>query len=357
MFRDFTRQARTVEEEIQNGPSTSLDSLSGVEMEGSFYGHMQNTPQDEITIDEPEYKQHTRLTRSATSKTQDERLCQSCRNIDFDRIFNMSPKGISQFEGFPIMHLGDLGEDDSDTMSCSLCQLLRTIRPRPMKRFLSKSAQDGYHLRAFPRHGALYNNRSSPRRLKSRGIVLGVLHGRPRRRSFEGYTCLANGMIAPLEENYAGLDSGLFNIRELTPKITSYDQMRNWLAYCQASHKWSCGLANPIRPPKMRFIDCDSRDIVPTSDNQEYIALSYVWGPCQPTTHPPTEFATKLPSSGVPVVVEDTILAVKGLGYRYLWGECLRSLFLSSERSPEFFFPPETDSNTLVAHYDDREVC
>jgi Heterokaryon incompatibility protein (HET) len=289
-------------------------------MESRFHEDMQNTPRDEIKIlDEPEDKKHARSTRSTKSKLQDGRLCQRCRTIDFDVIFNMSPKGISQFEGFPIMHLGDLGEDDPDTLGCSLCHLLRTVRPRPMKRFLSKSAKDGYHLRAFPRHGALYNSKSSSRKLKSSGIVLGVLHGRPRRRSFEGYTCLANGMIAPLDEDFENSDSGLFRIRELTPKITSYDQIRNWLAHCQVSHKWSCDLANLVRPPKMRFIDCLTRDIVPISDDQEYVTLSYVWGPSQPTTLSQAEFATRLPSSGVPVVVEDAMLVVKGLGYRYLW--------------------------------------
>ena len=68
----------------------------------------------------------------------------------------------------------------------------------------------------------------------------------------------------------------------------------------------------------LNCIDCQTRKIVQVNLEDEYIALSYVWGAPKSDEHPLGR-STRALSSSVSKVVEDALVVVCALGKRYLW--------------------------------------
>ena len=105
------------------------------------------------------------------------------------------------------------------------------------------------------------------------------------------------------------------------PHLQTYQFIRKWFDECLQCHTDHC--LNNISGldfegiDGFRFIDCESRQIVPASKalDKAYITLSYVWGTSSAST---SGDDNELPSR-LPKVVEDSIRVVKKLGFRYLW--------------------------------------
>jgi hypothetical protein len=100
-----------------------------------------------------------------------------------------------------------------------------------------------------------------------------------------------------------------------------YNLIKKWLALCDEQHRaetpWqlSCVSRNIALVSGMQVIDCCENVIVPyTSKNEDYIALSYVWGASNAQEWKPNSEAGFLPK-----LIEDAMVVVRMLGFRYLW--------------------------------------
>jgi hypothetical protein len=98
------------------------------------------------------------------------------------------------------------------------------------------------------------------------------------------------------------------------PVLVDFDQIKRWVTDCEVGHS-KCRLVTKKRVKGLRLIDCKKRTVVPAQRNCQYAALSYVWGNLD--TGPSVEHGI-LPTN-LPRTIEDSILATRLLGYRYLW--------------------------------------
>ncbi|KAE9363107.1 HET-domain-containing protein, partial [Stipitochalara longipes BDJ] len=91
------------------------------------------------------------------------------------------------------------------------------------------------------------------------------------------------------------------------------DSIREWIDFCEDHHSPSCpkrhtNAKGGTELRGFRVIDCNDETIVPSSLDQPFVALSYVWGQMREQI-----------SSKWPQVVIDAIEVTKTLGFRYLW--------------------------------------
>lgn len=94
-----------------------------------------------------------------------------------------------------------------------------------------------------------------------------------------------------------------------------YDLLRRWCQRFTAPEYNKHNPKNVAEFPRL-VIDCSTRDLVPTSADCEYFALSYVWGAA--SAQPSLSVANGLPTR-LPATVEDAMTVVAELGFRYLW--------------------------------------
>jgi hypothetical protein len=103
-------------------------------------------------------------------------------------------------------------------------------------------------------------------------------------------------------------------IRRLCAESADLGLVREWMKHCESSDKHSlCQKVYVVARPKM-VIDCVSRQVVPASEGEKYLALSYVWGKGSTDEHVFPGLPERLP-----LTISDAMEATKGLGYRYLW--------------------------------------
>ncbi|KAF2456019.1 heterokaryon incompatibility protein-domain-containing protein [Lineolata rhizophorae] len=98
-----------------------------------------------------------------------------------------------------------------------------------------------------------------------------------------------------------------YSLRLVSNEAIDFDIVGWQLRHCRSHHE-RCRV-NVFRPvPFLRLMDTETRELVDSSGDDEYVALSYVWGP--PRDYGPNNF---------PEVIEDAIVATRSLGLRYLW--------------------------------------
>lgn len=123
------------------------------------------------------------------------------------------------------------------------------------------------------------------------------------------------GSVYPAASGVSGYKSPA---RLLSSSFLDWRLLQSWFSNCQ-SHHVNC--SSPSPQPQVhgfRLIDCNTRELVAPVPGTGYVALSYVWGaPEKNTQMRGPELGDKL--SKAPLVIEDSITAVKRLGYRYLW--------------------------------------
>ncbi|KAF1952774.1 HET-domain-containing protein, partial [Byssothecium circinans] len=97
-----------------------------------------------------------------------------------------------------------------------------------------------------------------------------------------------------------------------------------WVSFCDNHHP-GCRIKPTSFVKGLKLIDCTNRSIVSAYRWTTYVALSYVWGADQQNTdqtsipiNHPQNTVYQLPDT-VPPVIEDSICAVRELGYQYLW--------------------------------------
>ncbi|KHE84182.1 HET-domain-containing protein [Neurospora crassa] len=118
----------------------------------------------------------------------------------------------------------------------------------------------------------------------------------------------------------------------LVEPYADFELVKSWFDDCTLHHgTTTCQTDASILQdiPGLRVIDCSSRRLVswsqlPTNQDRNYVALSYVWG-AKPDDGNEGDMNISdrtvdwpLPSQ-LPPLIEDTITAVTQLGFRYLW--------------------------------------
>ncbi len=252
-------------------------------------------------------------------------LCSRCLAIDFDFAFDIKLKGPARRCGKLIVALGDLNETQRMS-SCQLCRLLVEVRP---------DTEGPFELRAFP--SSLFeiakgNTMGLHKKVSGldESVYLAVVQKGlylPTKRPYSFSDDLVEtGFICPLK--HPNLPSSQLYCGILRQELVDFDLITTWIEFCRAHHTQLCGLQKPKLVTGLKVIDCVSRCIAPASEDVEYLALSYVWGPlpsigsnCDEGSVPSLEssYVGTISESAIPRVINDAIGVTRILGYRYLW--------------------------------------
>jgi len=109
-------------------------------------------------------------------------------------------------------------------------------------------------------------------------------------------------------------DEDFIKACKVHPKRVDFTYARQWIRNCISSHV-ECKSPPDSDFHDLKVLDCRDRIIVSAPKHCEYVALSYVWGKVR------LENALDFPRIPdiLPRTVEDSIIATRMLGYRYLW--------------------------------------
>ncbi|PPQ79026.1 hypothetical protein CVT25_002335 [Psilocybe cyanescens] len=151
---------------------------------------------------------------------------------------------------------------------------------------------------------------------------------------FPEITLLANDAPTPSKSYFA----------RLIKDQIDFGMVKNWFAMCHEGHADFCNQsklldrdikdpANEI--PSFRLIDVVDNCIIPAPHNCQYVALSYVWGPVDPSNilrllnsnvsdlRRPGALVTKENQEKIPATIRDAMQVVRELGLRYMWTDSL----------------------------------
>jgi hypothetical protein len=206
-----------------------------------------------------------------------DRLCAQCTKLKLDAVFSGRRPVL---KGHIMKNLGPVETWAID--SCSLCSLLAALLPS------SERQRARYKLRLLSADRFVSTIDTAVLQLDSFGYS-SLLVPQP-----EGENC----------------------VRLLKEDSIDFDILLGWLCRCQCEHRETCDLRTSPRVPFLKLIDCQTRRIVPASDNQ-YLALSYTWGSKLKGVGEDNDLEI-LPSD-LPDTIEDAITVTRNLGFQYLW--------------------------------------
>ena len=242
------------------------------------------------------------------------RICNDCKAINFDDIFSTDyMQGVSINAYRTVCSLDHI--DNTQHGSCSLCELLRSLRSTDLL-----SSDRFVLLAGWAKSWICYDEDLEDVDLDTQTAVRLVPHD----------TVILK--IWPTEHDI-GVDDGYDFLMELSTdptnkiaarevgKRVNFELIRSWLRFCRKHHQGHChtGLSGIRDIPGFRVIDCASRKIVPwvkipEDHDRNYTALSYLWGSDTSTETPDG----RIPSPS-PKVIEDAVTVTIKLGFRYLW--------------------------------------
>ncbi|KAK3348520.1 heterokaryon incompatibility protein-domain-containing protein [Neurospora tetraspora] len=242
-------------------------------------------------------------------------LCQRCKELDLDGIFNgPCPSTDSEM----VLFLGTLDKESP----CALCRFFYSMR-RPS---LTGETTDLYHLRKYSL-GHLLDSSEFP------GATWAVDYGWGSDNWVAGrdYHLLSRTMVdssrplflpqSPSSDYFAQMKAGPYpqpTLKGLPVNETSvnYPLLRGWIKECGNHRNCSYTIgSHHLHGPPIRAIDCTTRFIVNLRPGDRYIALSYVWGNKPLLENKGSRF---LPANA-PKVIEDAMVVIKELGQQYLW--------------------------------------
>jgi hypothetical protein len=98
-----------------------------------------------------------------------------------------------------------------------------------------------------------------------------------------------------------------------------YEQLRMWLRKCYTEHEATCSIKQGHRLRPDRVIDCETQELC--TNEEDYVCLSYVWGPVTSGTSAPagTEKLGKILPRNLPRTIRDAMIVTLKIGQRYLW--------------------------------------
>lgn len=130
------------------------------------------------------------------------------------------------------------------------------------------------------------------------------------------------GVFVPGRTGHSQNENGSAIAQVIDPSCIEFSNVRNWIEHCHENHKVFCRTKTGSHAAEflktLSVIDCNSCCIVILPNGQDYLALSYVWGPpIKPGLL--TESFTDLDFTKCPRTIKDSIQVTRSLGYRYLW--------------------------------------
>lgn len=127
----------------------------------------------------------------------------------------------------------------------------------------------------------------------------------------------------------------LIGFRRAVGSLLNMDIIRGWLQAC-GKHKHGFLPNHGLFRGGFRLIDVEEAKLVERTEPCEYAALSYVWGPHDPSILQTTkstlsdlqspfalDSSTRCAHGRIPRTVTDAMKLCKAIGYRYLWVDCL----------------------------------
>ena len=110
------------------------------------------------------------------------------------------------------------------------------------------------------------------------------------------------------------------SVRTVNPTTVDFKLLSSLIDHCQKSHFQCNKVDDQYRLPYIYLIDCIEERVVREHPNQNYLALSYVWG--QPSSQAPSQIAyeDKWPgdsfslSTAPLTTVQDAVRIVRDLG-------------------------------------------
>ncbi|KAI8649837.1 HET domain-containing protein [Fusarium keratoplasticum] len=231
------------------------------------------------------------------SLTEGNALCQSCRSV----ILAAKPENTvgSHF----LANVTKSAIDDGITSGCGFCHLLKSIIPQKHNS-AGHSLHSTYSVSGHPEiKGLVYF--ASPYKDPSDDLEIVSIH----KCGFIHEKC----RDAADRERCQTCNSG-----NLLPGPTADMALaKSWIDECTANHS-GCSNGEYVnlfkRLPDIKFIDCDTMDLVSSARPARYCALSYVWGAAYRDAKP-----TFLDPGSIPNVIADAIEVTSRLGYRFLW--------------------------------------
>jgi Heterokaryon incompatibility protein (HET) len=101
---------------------------------------------------------------------------------------------------------------------------------------------------------------------------------------------------------------------------------RRWLQLCETSHEGECKQPGPMSREvrKIRLVDVRNGQIIDSTTNERFVALSYVWGPRQQfclkkDNYRHLQRAHGLKYDQMPTTIKDAFDVVDKIGERYIW--------------------------------------
>jgi hypothetical protein len=92
--------------------------------------------------------------------------------------------------------------------------------------------------------------------------------------------------------------------------LIDFNQPKEWLQLCDRLHVGHCGQNRDSIVSNLRLINCNTGQVVKAIGDENYVALSYVWG---------REAASRENFTSYPQTIQDAIIATQKLEYTWLW--------------------------------------
>ena len=249
-------------------------------------------------------------------------LCSSCSSIDFKSAFELS---ISE-------HLQGVAITDTRNNIQADCILCLFVVERMFSDFnsddrVSAVGNIGYHFRALDSL-SVFDKGSRFRFAGNSDVVIAIVQGgsdqRPGPRGLLKATSL--GLIVPLAQRFAlhllEISGCQYRGRMVNSLLPDFTRLRSWIDEChslQSNCHVKCKSLRANVGFQSRVIDCWTRQVVPLTQDLEYLALSYVWGSVIGDKNSQASQNSGFVPFPAPQTIEDAMSVVRNLEKRYLW--------------------------------------
>lgn len=262
------------------------------------------------------------------------RMCARCETIDVESL--LDPQLEVPLHGLHVLSLGNPNSKEFRKL-CPLCELFLSVATRYKRVYrLELRLFDRVEESPFSQEERMSNVHKDDGGVDQRFLAV-VRQNKKLVYDYNlAHEIVSRGLLLPYSFPFRHACS----IDIVNRSSVRYDLLTDWLENCAVSHGESCRRSNENNPSIQLYgLDCLNNTIVPLSQNEKYVALSYVWG----TTADAARFSVSttnddrvitLQPSDIPLTIRDAIEVVKEIGKRYLWVDryCIPQSDISQRR-------------------------